>query len=47
MVWLVFQEAGEKYVYIEEGDLLMARLKASIAGHTEGFVECHNLMPRC
>jgi hypothetical protein len=43
MVWLVFQEAGEKYVYIDERDLLMARLKASMAGHTEGFVECHKL----
>lgn len=43
MVWMVFEIAGEKYVWIEEGDLLMARLKASLAGHTDGFVEAHHL----
>lgn len=40
---LVFSIDGEKRVYIVEGGLLMARLKASLAGYSHGFVEGHEL----
>lgn len=44
MWWMVFEQKGERYVWIEEGSNLMtARLKASMAGHTDGFVEGHEL----
>lgn len=44
MWWMVFEEDGERYVWIEEANNLMtARLKASLAGHTEGFIEGHEL----
>jgi hypothetical protein len=33
--WIVFEVKGDRYVWIEEGDLLMARLKASLAGQVQ------------
>jgi hypothetical protein len=42
--WMVFKDEGGRYVWIEEANNLMAaRLKASLAGQTDGFVEGHQL----
>lgn len=44
MWWMVFEQKGGRYVWIEEGSNIMsARLKASMAGHTDGFLEAHQL----
>lgn len=44
MWWLVFEQNGTRYVWIEEaGNIMSARLKASLAGHADGFVEGHQL----
>jgi hypothetical protein len=44
MYWLVFETEGKRYVWIQEaGTAPEARLKASLAGHADGFVEMHEL----
>jgi hypothetical protein len=44
MFWLVFEEGGQRYVWIQEASsILDARLKASLAGHADGFIEWHEL----
>jgi hypothetical protein len=42
--WLVFAVDGRKHVYLEEAHcLIMARLKAGIAGYLDGYVEGYEL----
>jgi hypothetical protein len=44
MWWMVFEQNGERYVWIQEASTIMAaRLKASLAGHSAGFIEAHEL----
>src|SRR5689334_15864375 len=44
MFWLVFSIDDEKCVWIDEAsDITSARLKASMAGYLDGFVEWHEL----
>jgi hypothetical protein len=46
LFWIVSETEAGKTVFIQEsGDLLMARLKASMAGLEGKFVEMHALTP--
>jgi hypothetical protein len=47
LFWIVSETDKGKRVFIQEsGDLLMARLKASMAGMEGKFVEMHKLEPK-
>lgn len=47
LFWIVHETEDGKRVFIQEaGDLLMARLKASMAGFEGEFVEGHELEPK-
>lgn len=46
LFWIVSETEAGKTVFIQEsGDLLMARVKASMAGLEGKFVEMHQLSP--
>lgn len=45
--WIVNRTGDDKCVFVQEsGDLLVARLKASMAGFDGEFVEAHQLDPK-
>lgn len=47
LFWIVHETEAGKRVFIQEaGDLLMARLKASMAGFEGKFVEGYELEPK-
>lgn len=44
LFWLTYAVEGELLVHIQEGEnLMMARMKASLAGQRGGFREAHEL----